>query len=61
MKKEPSTLQTIGKIILGVGVLALITGLLLLLFAASSFAFWLIVASVIVNIVGITLITAKKY
>lgn len=55
------TLRTIGKIVLGVGILTLIVGLLLLLFAASSFAGWMIVASIIINIVGITLITLKTY
>ena len=62
MKKNSfPTLRMIGKITLGLGVLTLIVGLLLLLFAASSFAGWLIVASILINIVGITLITLKKY
>ena len=55
------TLRAIGKIVLGVGILTLIVGLLLLLFAASSFAGWMIVASIIINIVGITLITLRTY
>lgn len=60
-EKPASRIRFVGKIILILGIIALITGLILLLALPSNFAFWLTAGSVILNIVGISLLTLKKY
>lgn len=57
MKKN--SLKLIGKIILSLGIIIFILGIVLLMYATYSFAFGLIITSIILNIVGITLLTTK--
>lgn len=62
MNQEPkSRIHSIGKIILFLGIAALVTGIILLVTLPSSFAFWLTASSVLINIAGITLMTLKTY
>ncbi|MFZ2537839.1 MAG: hypothetical protein WAX04_02925 [Oscillospiraceae bacterium] len=53
------TIKSVGKILLAIGIISFIIGLILVLFAVFSLAFWLVMASIVLNIVGITLITTK--
>lgn len=57
--KTTSMLKKIGKIILILGILMLLGGVILLALMASSVGFYLVMISVILNILGITLLTLK--
>ena len=62
MNQRPkSHIHLVGKILLFVGIAALIVGLILLITLQSTFAFWLTASSVLINVIGITLMTLKKY
>lgn len=57
--KTSSRLRRIGKLLLILGVLMLLSGCLLLIFLPCDLAFWLAVGSVAVNAAGIVLLTCK--
>lgn len=57
--KTTSMLKKIGGIILILGILMLLGGVILLALMASSVGFYLVMISVILNILGITLLTLK--
>ena len=59
--RHVSPIKMDGRIILILGILCLLSGIFLLAVAASTVGFWIVVASVLLNIVGISLITLKKY
>lgn len=58
-RKPKSRVKSIGGILLAIGILLLITGLLCLMFTDISFSWWIIVGSMLSNIVGITMMTSK--
>lgn len=57
--KQKSQLKSIGLIILLFGIFMLLCGVLILAFTASSIGLWIAFGSVICNILGIMLLTAK--
>lgn len=59
--KPVSHVRMVGRILLIFGVLCLLCGILLLAVAASTIGFWIVIASILLNIVGISLMTLKKY
>ena len=59
--RHVSPIKMVGRIILILGILCLLSGIFLLAVAASTVGFWIVVASVLLNIVGNSLITLKKY
>ena len=62
MNQRPnSRIHFVGKILLFVGIAALVVGIVLLVTLPSTFAFWLTASSVLINVIGITLMTLKKY
>ena len=60
MKKNRGKLHRAGKIFLLCGIAALLLGALLLVIAPSSYALWIILLSMLINITGITLMTSKS-
>lgn len=60
MKSNKPTLKLWGKIILALGITLLITGFFLLAFAASNFAVWTIIISIVFNVTGITFLSHKS-
>ncbi len=62
MNKRPvSRIQFIGRILLILGIFALVIGVIWLAAAPSGASVWMIALSILANICGITLMTLKKY
>lgn len=59
--KPVSHIRMVGRIVLIFGILCLLCGILLLAVSASTIGFWIVIASILLNIVGISLMTLKKY
>ncbi len=59
MKQGNKTLKKIGLICLITGITLLIAGILLFIFTSIGYISWIIIASVVINIVGINLMTYK--
>lgn len=57
--KELSKLNKIGKWIFIAGLLTLLLGLLLLFLTTVDFSGYIIILSIVINVVGITLLTTK--
>lgn len=58
-QKPGSYIHFIGTLILLIGILLLVIGMLCLFLTDVSFSWWLIVLSMVFDIVGITLMTLK--
>lgn len=59
--KNSTLIRKIGFLLLMLGMLALVGGVILLALTASSIAFWITGASVVLNILGIMLATTKSH
>lgn len=54
-----NSLKLAGKIILVIGIATLLTGIALFILLSTTSGFWTIVASILINVIGISLITKK--
>ena len=59
--KQSSPVRKIGCVILLIGICAFVIGVVSLALAASTIGFWMVVGSVLFNIIGISLLTHKTY
>lgn len=58
MNKKKGSLKKIGMLCMSIGILALVLGILMLMFASFG-GLWVIICSIILNIIGINLMIYK--
>lgn len=55
-----TTLKKIGLVVLLVGIICLVAGILMFIYADTTYSLWMIFISIIVNIIGLNLLIHKK-
>lgn len=55
-----TTLKKIGLVVLLVGIICLVSGILMFIYADTTYSLWMIFISIIVNIIGLNLLIHKK-